>query len=188
MQRDPQQSHEGSHPQPSNLGPGEASSTNRPHQLQSGGDRDPELYGSGSHSQGLDHPQSSATAAAPAETASPTPTPCDDPYYCDSDHQNLYHDMLTDHQRNGIRGPAQLRALFRREVESGGDEELRKTLLDNGPLMCHYGWITEAFLGEMGGSMLSGDEEEEEEDGGVGVIIVIRRIRLRVGFMGEGRG
>ena len=161
MQRDPRQSGGGTHPQPSNRGPGGASSTNRNHQLQGGGDRDPALY--------ADNPPSHLSRHRTSrDRFPPHAPPCDDPYYCDSDHQNLYHDMLSDHQRNGILGPAQLRALFRREMEHGGDEELRKTLLDNGPLMCHYRWITEAFLGEMGGSMLSGDEEDGEWDGGSG--------------------
>ena len=73
--------------------------------------------------------------------------------------------MLHDHLLNGIHGPSTLRAVFRREVEYGDDEEMRGTLLDNGPIMVHYGWITEAFLGEMG-SMLSDDDEEEDGEGG----------------------
>ena len=158
MHHDPRQSSEGSHPQPLDS---RATSANRTHQLQGGGDRDPELY--------ADQPPAISHTRRTSRDRFPThPPPCDDPYYCDSDHDGLYHDMLTSHQRNGILGPAQLRALFRREVERGHDDELRKTLLDNGPIMVHYGWITEAFLGEMGGSMLSGDEEDEEGDGGSG--------------------
>lgn len=170
MDRNPRQGGAGSRPQPADHEPGVGTSSSRNRPQQGGGDRDPgvehthrghdrERDGGGGHGHG-------SSRRSGSDRFPTNPPPCDDPYYCDDDHIALYHDLLRTHHRNGIRGPSQLHALFRGEL-GGVDDSSMQSLLDNGPLMVHYGWITEAFLVQMGGSMLS-DDEEESDDGGLG--------------------